>query len=498
MSNKNEKRVVLRSEPVDIKTKLKIMREFKEKTKEEIKGNTVYKGYNLGIWQLNLRNKYLHGKLNISEELEREFTQIGVLGERKRAKQTTDLEKYQMFVEFHKENPNAKIETKTVDKHGNPIGELRNWLQLKINKGTSELTEEQISQLRQYKYLRAKKDEIEQLCKKYKISSALAKEILQMHDTIDEFIEAYKQGTTKTRCNKINRRGIILSKNDLSIKQKQKYLWLIEDIFGEDILKENSKFIIEEDIQEALDKLSPKEKIIILERYDTSYPKRQSYENIGLKLNISGTRVKQLNRKAEIELSETLHIYDIDEQLDVGDELIRKLEKTNFEDWKMEKLNSDVSVLNTTELTIQTLKENGYNTLLSVKEADKKNLLSMRGIGVKKIHNVLTQIDNIIDSCAKENWENEKKQWKEQLDKIIINIESYFNAHEFYIKQEDIFTLNGTIPASIRDESHLEELKTKKTDKKIRLEELEDEIGSQDDKTKSLEEILDEKVNNKE
>ena len=182
----------------------------------------------------------------------------------------------------------------------------------------------------------------------------------------------------------------------------------------------------------------------------------------------------------------------------MGDELIRKLEKTNFEDWKMEKLNSDVSVLNTTELTIQTLKENGYNTLLSVKEADKKNLLSMRGIGVKKIHNVLTQIDNIIDSCTKENWENEKKQWKEQLDKIIINIESYFNAHEFYIKQEDIFTLNGTIPASIRDESHLEEFKTKKSDKKIRLEELEDEIGSQDDKTKSLEEILDEKVNNKE
>ena len=65
MSSNNEKRKVLKSEPVDIKTKLKIMKEFKETTKKEITGNTVYKGFNIGIWQLNLRNKYLHGKLNI-------------------------------------------------------------------------------------------------------------------------------------------------------------------------------------------------------------------------------------------------------------------------------------------------------------------------------------------------------------------------------------------------------------------------------------------------
>lgn len=498
MSNNNEKRKVLKSEPVDIKTKLKIMKEFKKITGEEIKGDTVYKGYNIGIWQLNLRNKYLHGKLNIDKELEKKFVKAGILGERKRARQTTDLEKYNMLVEFHKENPKAKIETKTVDKHGNPIGELRCWLQTKINRGTTDLTEEQISELKKYKYLRKNEKEIKELCKKYHITSALAKEILEICDSIEKFVKVYKQGLAKLEHNRINRRGIILSENDLSVKQKQKYLWLMEDIFGEDVLKDCSKFIVEEDIKEALDKLSPKEKVIILERYDTSYRKRQTYENIAPKLNITGTRVKQLNEKAEMELINLIPIYDINEQIDLGNELIGKLENVNFEEWKTEKLNSDVSILETTELTIQRLKENGYNTIVSLYGADKKKLLSMRGIGEKKIQNIIESVDSIVESCTEENWQNERKKVKMQLQKTIRNIAAYYKALDYYINQEDMFSLEGTIHASILYDSNLDKLKEEKHAKATKLNELENEIDNQDDKTKRLEEILGENTVNKE
>lgn len=498
MSSKTKRKEYFRTKPVDMESKLKIMKEFKEKTKEEIKGSTVYKGHNIGIWQMNLRNKYLNGNLNISQELEKEFVEAGILSERKRAKQTTDLDKYNILMDFYEENPKIKIGTKTVDKHGNPIGEMRHWLQAKINNGTTELTKEQIDQLKKHKYLRKTREEIRLICKQYKIQFSIAKEILEKYDSIEEFAIAYKQGDTKTEKNKINRRGIILSKNELSIKQKQKYLWLIEDILGEDVLKDNSKFVVEEDIQEAINALKPNEKAVILERYDVSYQKRQTFENIGDKIGLTGTRIKQINENAIRKLVGTLTIYDINEQIDLGNELIRKLENTDFEQWRIERFYSDIDVLDLSDNTKQKLKENGYNTIASICEVDKKKLLDIHGIGSKKIKDILDEVDNVIDNSTEENWKNERKQLSERVQKIIQNVPAYFTALDNYIKQEDIFTLEGTIPPSIKYEGSLAKLKEEKDKKVAKLTELENEIDGQNDKAERLEEILGKNTKNKE
>ena len=52
-----------------IEQKLEIMEEFVRETGEEIKSNTVYKSFNIGVWKNNIRSQANRGKLNISSEL---------------------------------------------------------------------------------------------------------------------------------------------------------------------------------------------------------------------------------------------------------------------------------------------------------------------------------------------------------------------------------------------------------------------------------------------
>lgn len=494
MSEKIEKS--FKSEAVDRETKLKIMLEYKEKTGKEIKASTVYKGYNIGIWKTNLRNKDLHGKLNMSKELRKKFTEAGILGDRKRAKRTSDLDKFNMFIKFHKKNPDVEIQTDTVDQEGNPIGEYKHWLQAKVNNGTTELSEEQINVLKDLRFVNYSKNEIKQICEQYDIYSALAKEILKKYSSVQDFIKAYKNGETESKNHYLNKRGIIISKNNLSMKQKQSYLKLIEDIYGENILNDLSKFISEEELKEAIENLSPNERFVIKERYKKAYLKCQVYGKIGPKLGVTGERAKQINNDALNNLSKILKVHQIEEEIILRDTLLKELddsEKITFEEWQKKKLEYDVETLGLTKLTIEKLKNNGYNIISDLIGITKEELLNIKGFGNKVVEHILRGVNNAISTLTKEKQEIELRDLKEKYRTSKQNVEGFSKAIEYYLNEEDIFNLDETIPPSVdTNETKLTRKKNEKKDKQSIFKKLEEEINLQNDKSEKIASILEE------
>ena len=180
-----------------IEQKLEIMEEFVRETGEEIKSNTVYKNYSIGIWKNNIRSQDNRGELNISPELRERFKKIGVIGERKRSVPISDEQIYNMLIDFHKVNPSQRIEKNTVDSHGSKIGIHKGWLQHRYNCGEIRLSDEQIKDLRGLGYLRLSPKEHEEINRKYGIDKVVAKRIFEKYGDIDQFVEGYKTGKIK-------------------------------------------------------------------------------------------------------------------------------------------------------------------------------------------------------------------------------------------------------------------------------------------------------------
>lgn len=106
--------------------KLKIMHEYLKKNealKTGIRARTMYGEYPIGQWQANMRRQYYSGKLDLGEELEREFLDLGIL-RKKKERETSDKmtweEKYVIMEEYLKSG--QSIEGDTVYK-GYKIGE---------------------------------------------------------------------------------------------------------------------------------------------------------------------------------------------------------------------------------------------------------------------------------------------------------------------------------------------------------------------------------------
>lgn len=494
MGNNVKRKKVKKAKAVDIETKLKIMKEYKEKTGEEIKVNTVYKGHNIGIWQLNLRSKYLHGKLNIKKDLKKKFIKAGILSERKRGKHTSDEDKFELFEKFHKENPDTAITFTTIDSKGNPIGKYRSWLQTRINNGESNLTEEQLSKLKEYGYINFSRTEVAQICKKYNLPSSIVKEILKNYGDIDNFIKIYKTENIYKKF-PLNRKGILLSSKELTMKQKDKYLLMLEDAFGKNPLEDEGRFVIVEDIEEAIDNLSEKEKYIISERYDVSFEKRQVYEDIAKKLAVSSERVKQINDRALKKLSNNIKIYVIDREIKKRNELnlaYNNLENMSFEDWQKEKINEDVKKLGLTELATKRLRENGYFTIKDLYRVSPYKLEKIRGFGEKLIAKTIASVTNLTQEWNKYKKDEEELSLRKEVEKISSLINGYYRAKEHYINEEDIFNLDGCIPPTIikNEKTILGKKKTEKNNKKIELKKLEEEIELQENKEERILSVL--------
>lgn len=468
---------------------LNLMREYKKETGKEVTVNTVYNGYNLGAWKNNLRQKYLDNTLEMDEKILEEFEKEGILGERKRAVGASDEEKFNILKNYKEKYPDRPLTTTTVDDNNVPIGRHKWSLQVNVNAKKSTLTEEQIDYLKQNGILNYSKAEIKEFAEKYNISERMANVITMEHGSIDKFIQLYKEGKANLKYHRLNKRGIIVSKNEISQKQKQSYIRLIEAVFGKDALEDTSKFVIQENIVSAIDKLSDKEKNILFKKVGINGEKLKDKE-IVKETGTSRAYIFIVYDRALKKLSKTISVHSIDSLNRLKDKFTNELEKVfnmSENEWQDYNMNKDIKYLKFSENLTKKLKENGFNTLKDLSEVSVAELREIPTVGNKKVNIILNEIrkhKNIKRADKIKKIEN-------MLSNINGKISGYNNAYEYYMENENIFSQDVIIPPSIIEQSSLSKKKDEKIEKQNELKQLDSKIDVQDKKTQKLEEVLD-------
>ena len=86
--------------------KIKIIEEYYEQSNQEINGKTIYKGYPIGIWAINIRSQIKNNKLNVTVEQEELLDKLGLL---ERKFEATIDEKIQELIKWNKNYPDVII-----------------------------------------------------------------------------------------------------------------------------------------------------------------------------------------------------------------------------------------------------------------------------------------------------------------------------------------------------------------------------------------------------
>lgn len=451
---------------VDYKTKLVIMKEFKEKNDDDIKITTVYKGYNIGIWQQNMRYKYKNGKLHISEELLDEFKKIHVITERKRIPGKSDKEKYQMFVNFRKEFPDTPIREDTVDSKNNPIGMYRTALQHKYNLKELDLSEEQIIELKKLRVLNLNKKEKEKLQMKYNLKVGGLNDIIHEYGTVEEFFKKYKLGIIdRSRyCHIIDKKnGIVISKEEISEAEKQKYLLLIIKAFNNNEIDNPKKFIFKEDIDQVLMSFSNKERYIINSRFGINGENQKILPELAKKFNTTKQTINYIELKLLKKISKQITIYCIDELVDEKEKLEKKLQKllTLVCQEKYESLLDayDISKLKLNQRLFNLLKRDGFNNIGELKSASRLRLSLVPYIEPNSLQEIQEAINEFMSKNSILDIINDVNKRKLHLDSLI---DAYNKAYDYYINDEKIWDDTEKIP-----EIQIEEKKIGKNDFKL-------------------------------
>ena len=488
------------SRKVDEKYKLKLMQEYKTITGKKVSAGKSYKGYNIGSWKNNLRQKDSNNELEIDSELRKEFEREGILGERQRRERTSDIDKYNLLIKFKKENPNEEIKLETIDKDGNPIGNYRAWLQTKFNtKQKSDLSNKQIMDLRKKGILYLRSEEDKKLAQELNISEFKMDRLLIEFGTIKNFILAYKKG--KTDCNglQLNKRGLVLSKSEMTIHQKQKYINLINDIFGKDILDDGSKFVIEEEIIKAIENLDSKRKMIVEKKYGFNGLEPRNFLKIAEESSVSRQLINERMIKIKEKFLSEIKIYSIEDLIKEKERLNEKLseiENTKFEEWKKRKLNYELSFLGIKEGTVENLNKYGYKTVGDMINVTAEELERIPWIGYKKTRQILKEIKTINTNLTLEQKENEdikrKEKIKLRLEDIDEKIEGYETAYNYYIERESVAVEDEVIPPSMskKTKSKLASKKQERQEKQEKVNDLKKDIRVQDEKSDKLHIVL--------
>ena len=169
--------------------KFNLMSEYLNKTGQEIKKNTVYKGYKIGVMQNNLRQQYYNGILNMDKDLLTKFIEIGVIKEEKERKRMTQQEKYEFLMSLAELSPKARRDQ--IAANGWTYDQVRTSVQQLHIKGKLELTKEQIENLRKNKLLNYSREEKKEMSNRYGLPAIAVIRMQEYRGSVEEFIEAY-------------------------------------------------------------------------------------------------------------------------------------------------------------------------------------------------------------------------------------------------------------------------------------------------------------------
>lgn len=281
---------------ISYEDKCAIMEDYYKNGGERIKTSTVFNGYALGTWQANLRSSDRRGTLHISEDLRKRFEKIQVIAQRERRKVVKTIHKYEALLQYRKKYPTIKINYKTVDENGEPIGIYREELQAAYGVKKLRLTPEQIQELKDARILYKSSKEVDEAAEKYHISSTQVRKIEEAFGDIDKFVKDYKAGDIKISINQMEEYGIkdfniiALSSKPITVSEKSALIkmLLLAQLGNSSIELDNKgKFVNIDFLYELIDRLSQRDKIIVELLYGINGKHAISKKNIAKQLHIS-------------------------------------------------------------------------------------------------------------------------------------------------------------------------------------------------------------------
>ena len=427
--------------------KLNLMLEYLdsiEGTDEIFTVDSVYKGYNIGIMRTNLRTSYWNGTLKIADETLKKFMEKGIIIEKPERARTSAEEKYEFLVSMIGK---SEEELKQATMYsGQTYKDVRASIQISYNKGSLNLSAEQIDILKRNGILNLSTQEREGLSKQYNFSQRDIVNIQKKYGSIEEFIRKFKNGEIDYKFKSdtfVGERILIASRNPMTVEQKKVICSLAKVLFGSDF---DRGYIDADKLMDSLKILDDRKQKILTLKYGLNGENSVEFQEIGKLFKITSSRVRQIEADAlmkirsrygkEILIQED-NADEINKQLaelQIQEESIAKLEEILILLYENDSLETENFKLNLSEDQIEYLEQQyGYPELktgkavLNLREDLEHRLSSYYYYGLN-------------EDISK------RKTLEAQIERNKKVIEIYNKLKERYLNDEDIFNPECIIP----------------------------------------------------
>lgn len=177
--------------------KIEIFNRFTETQKEKIVGKTVFEGYPIGQWAIQLRNQINNQQRKLPDEQREKLEKLGILD---RQIDSTIDEKIDAIIEWNRRHPKMKVGTKISEKEIPEDLEYEYERLCKYNEYIKQRNYRgKLTKLQKDKWQEENEVAIlgnsmqkEELAKKYRISTEKIDYILLKYNSMEEFIEKYR------------------------------------------------------------------------------------------------------------------------------------------------------------------------------------------------------------------------------------------------------------------------------------------------------------------
>ena len=315
-----DQKVTLKRRKVKLEQKIEIFEEFM-KTEEKLVGNTIFKGYPIGQWAIQIRNslnRMNNGKddkvkISLTKEKLEKLESMGIL---ERQIDSTIDEKIDSLVEWRRKYPKIKItpiatdeelrEYARTDEEFVQIQEEYEKMQryydyVRIRKHQGKLNEEQMKRLKEGKIggVFGYPTRIEELAKRYGILEKDIDYLLTKFGTLDNFYEMHNTGKIEDKKDRTLEEKIIRNVVDMDDNSNMGYDNLYRDILAMKKTTPDVDFYSSKGLQEELETLSKREKYVIESIYGlTEGTTPTTLENVGRELGMTGGGVSPIKNKA--------------------------------------------------------------------------------------------------------------------------------------------------------------------------------------------------------
>ena len=318
-----DQKVTLKRRKVKLEQKIEIFEEFM-KTEEKLVGNTIFKGYPIGQWAIQIRNslnRMNNGKddkvkISLTKEKLEKLEKLESMGILERQIDSTIDEKIDSLVEWRRKYPKIKItpiatdeelrEYARTDEEFVQIQEEYEKMQryydyVRLRKHQGKLNEEQMKRLKEGKIggVFGYPTRIEELAKRYGILEKDIDYLLTKFGTLDNFYEMHNTGKIEDKKDRTLEEKIIRNVVDMDDNSNMGYDNLYRDILGIKKREPNVYFYSSKRLQEALETLGKREKYVIESIYGlTEGTTPTTLENVGRELGMTRGGVSPIKNKA--------------------------------------------------------------------------------------------------------------------------------------------------------------------------------------------------------